>query len=135
MQEVRRDVSAGPEGWRKVLDQVLADALPEVGAAVGQAGVLDLSVEPAPRFTVAGKDRREYLFTTSPEALRKVGLLGRKEEAIPLDGSLHPAVRAEVQAVWDHLAERRLRGQAVPVLPRQAGWYLIVRERKEGKGR
>ena len=120
---------AQPNGWRKVLDQLLADALPEVGATVGQAGVLDLSADPAPRFTVAGKDGRLYLFTTSPEALRrKVGLVGWKGEAVPLDASLHPAARAEVQAVWEHLAERRLRER--PVLPRQAEWFLVVLEPK-----
>lgn len=134
MQEVRRDIGAGPEGWRKVLNQVLADAL-DTGHRIGPAGLLNLSVEPVPRFAVAGKDGWEYLFTTSPEAVRKVGLMGRREKAVPLDGSLHPAVRAEVQAVWDHLAAQRLRGE-VPVLPRQAEWFLVVRERKgEKRGR
>ena len=134
MQEVRRDIGAGPEGWRKVLNQVLADAL-DTGHRIGPAGLLNLSVEPVPRFAVAGKDGWEYLFTTSPDSLRRVGLLDRREEPVPLDGSLHPAARAEVQAVWDHLAEQRLRGE-VPVLPRQAEWFLVVRERKgEKRGR
>lgn len=122
---------ARPGGWQKVINQVLADVLPEVGAGVGEAGVLDLSVEPAPRFTVAGENGRRYLFTTSPEGLQKARLVGRRERAIPLDGSLHPAARVEMQAVWEHLAAQRLRGVQVPVLPRQAGWWLVVREQRE----
>ena len=129
MQEVRRELAAN-EGWRKVLNQVLADALKDTSARVGSVGILSLTTEPAPAFTVAGEDGREYLFTTAPEALEKVGWIGRRTPVVPLDASLHPAARAEVQAVWDRLAEQRLRGE-IPVLPRQAEWFLVVRERKE----
>ncbi len=129
---------ARPDGWRKVLDQLLADALGEAGASVGPAGVLDLSVEPAPRFTVSGENGRLYLFTTAPELLRKVGLVGRREEPLPLDASLHPAARAEVQAVWEHLAAQRLTprpasGVGGTTLPRQAGWFLVVRAGATGR--
>ncbi|HEY77195.1 MAG TPA: hypothetical protein G4O00_13645 [Thermoflexia bacterium] len=129
MQEVQRELAAN-EGWRKVLNQVLADALKDTSARVGPVGVLSLTTDPAPAFTVAGEDGREYLFTTAPDVLEQVGWIGRKAPVIPLDASLHPAARAEVQAVWDHLAEQRLRGE-VPTLPRQAEWFLVVRERKE----
>jgi len=125
------ELLARPDGWRNVLNQLLADALPEVGARVGTGGVLDLGGSPVPRFTVAGRDGRSYLFTTSPEALRRVKVVGRRERATPLDAALSPAARVEVQAVWDHLAAQRLRGQA-PVLPRRAEWFLVVRGAARG---
>jgi hypothetical protein len=120
-------------GWRLVLNQVLADALPEARTRIGQEGVLDLNFAPAPRFTVAGVDGRTYLFTIAPDLLRRAGMLKRREQVVVLDAALSPAVRQEVQAVWDHLASQRLREQA-PVLPRQAEWFLIVREAREAKG-
>jgi hypothetical protein len=122
-------------GWQKVLDQLLADALPETGAHVEPDGLLDLNAAPAPRFNVAGNDGCVYLFTTSPDALRKVKLLDRKSGEIQLDGTLHPAARVEVQEVWDHLSAKRLGDQGF-VLPRQAEWFLVVREKsQQGKAK
>jgi hypothetical protein len=121
---------AQPDGWLEVLGQLVADALPETEQRMEGATVLDLSAAPVPRFTVGSSDGATYLFTTSPEALRRVKVLGRKDEALPLDASLHPAARVEVQAVWDHLAAKRLRGEA-PALPRQAQWFLVVREGRQ----
>jgi len=126
MEEVR-GVLSRPDGWKEVLNQVLADVLP-TGAVVGEAGVLSLSAEPVPHFLVAGQDGREYLFTTNPDLVRPARRRG-KWDPIPLDASLHPAARAEVQAVWDHLAPQWLRSSP-PVLPRQAGWFLVVKEQE-----
>jgi hypothetical protein len=123
---------ARPNGWRKILDQLLADSLPETGSRVGREGVLDLSVLPAPRFTVAGPDGRSYLFTTAPEALRKLRLVSRRDKVIPLDAAVHPAARVEAQAVWEHLVAERLKGSA-PALPRRAEWFLVLRK-KQRKG-
>ncbi|HEC35805.1 MAG TPA: hypothetical protein ENI39_04630 [Anaerolineae bacterium] len=120
------EILAQPGGWQQVLDQLLADALPEVGARVGPEGVLKVSAAPAPHFVVAGEKGLAYTFTTSPDALRKAGVFGRKNPVVPLDASLHPATRAEAQAVWDHLATRHVRQESIPVLPRQAGWFLVV---------
>ena len=117
-----------PGGWQQVLDQLLADALPQTGQRIGDGDLLDLNLAPAPRFTVSGADGHNYLFTTSPQALREVKMLDRRDEAIPLDAALHPAARVEVQAVWEHLAQGHLRGQDAPTLGRQAAWYLVVRE-------
>jgi hypothetical protein len=128
--EVKREL-AQAGGVERVLNQLLADALPETGAVVGREGVLDVSVTPAPRFTVAGPNGYQYTFTTAPDLLRSVGMLGRKDEAVPLDAAIHPAARAEVQAVWEHVAARRLRGPQPTYLPRQAAWYLVVRQREQ----
>jgi hypothetical protein len=120
-------------GWQQVLDQLLADALPETGAQVEPDGLLDVNVTPAPRFNVAGKNGCIYLFTTSPGALRKVKLLDRKNGEISLDATLHPAARVEVQEVWNHLSAKRLGDQSF-VLPRQAEWFLVVRQKPQQKG-
>ncbi len=119
---------AHPDGWRQVLNQLLADALPEVDARVGTEGVLKVAVVPTPYFVVAGEeDGRTYLFTTSPEALREAAVLGRKDPVVPLDASLYPAARVEVQTVWEYLVVQHVRQEDIPVLPRQAEWFLAVR--------
>jgi hypothetical protein len=128
--EVKREL-AEAGGMERVLNQLLADALPETGVAVGGEGVLDASVCPAPRFTVAGADGHQYLFTTAPDLLRSVRMLGRRDNVLPLDAAIHPAARAEIQAVWEHVAAHRLRGPQPTYLPRQAAWYLIVRKREQ----
>jgi hypothetical protein len=126
-----RGVLADQNGWREVLDQLLADALTGTDARVAREGVLDLYASPAPRFTVVGVDGWTYLFTTSLQDLRRVGLLGRSEErVVPVDAGLSAAARVEVQAVWEHLAQKRLKEHA-PVLPRQAEWFLVVRKASE----
>jgi len=94
---------------------------------VGPEGLLDLRSTPAPRFTVAGTGGQSYLFTTAPEVLRAVRLVGRRERALPLDAALSPAARVEVQAVWEHLAAQCSRPEGVPALPRRAEWFLIAR--------
>ncbi|MGD1991983.1 MAG: hypothetical protein PVI59_02210 [Anaerolineae bacterium] len=128
--EVKREL-AQAGGVKRVLSQLLADALPETGAVVGREGVLDASISPAPRFTVAGPDGHQYLFTTAPDLLRSVRMLGRRDNVLPLDAAIHPAARAEIQAVWEHVAARRLRGPQPAYLPRQAAWYLVVRRREQ----
>jgi hypothetical protein len=129
-QEEVKDLLAQMGGWQRVLDQLLADALPETGARVEADGLLDVNAVPVPRFNVAGKDGSVYLFTTAPDALRKVKLLDRRDGDIPLDATLHPAARVEVQAVWDHLSAKRLGDQGV-MLPRQAEWFLVVRQKPQ----
>ena len=48
----------------------------------------------------------------------------RYRRVIPLDASLAPTARVEVEAVWRHLASKH--GLDPQALPRQAGWYLVV---------
>jgi hypothetical protein len=123
--EVARLLEKDPDGWQRVLGQLLADALAGADARIGAGGVLSLSFSPAPRFTVAGVGDYVYVFTTLPDELRRIGILRRREQVVALDASLHPAARIEMQLVWEHLASKRLKGQA-PTLPRQAEWFLAV---------
>jgi hypothetical protein len=112
-----------PDGWRWVLAQLLADA--GIAGRVGQGGVLSLTASPAPSLQVAGSDNQTYVLTTRPDELRRVGLLARRQRIIPLDASLHPAARDEMQLLWVHLARERLPGQAL-ALSRRAEWFLAV---------
>ena len=111
-----------PDGLRDVLAQVLADAFPDQAIA-GQADdwitVVDVTATP-PAFTAARQDESgtRYQFTVAPD--------GHKREAIPLDATLAPTARVEVQAVWEHVAQQR--SLDPHMLPRQSQWYLIVQQ-------
>jgi hypothetical protein len=130
-----KELLQSQDGWQQIVVQLLADALPQTGELVGTDGLIDIAVGPVPRFTVAGTGEHSFLFTTSPLALRKLGILTRKDKPIPLDASLHPAARVEIQAVWDHLAANRLSTDQGVKLPRQGEWFLIVREAEQGRRR
>ena len=76
-----------------------------------------------------------FVFTASRDeaAAGRRGLLRsllRLHPIVPLDASLTPTARVEVEAVWRHVAEKR--GLEPSALPRQAEWYLVVR-RPRGK--
>lgn len=135
--DVRQQLATDGEAWRAVLNQLLADAYPAAPVQVGPAGLLSLAVTPGPRLIVAARDGT-LVFTTDPEPLRRVGLVGRRETPVPLDAGLHPAARVEMQAVWEHLAAQRL-GDAAPVLPRQAAWFVVAQaesqQTQQGKGK
>ncbi len=120
------------DGWQVVLNQLLADALPGTGARIGPEGILGLSVTPAPSLVIAGEGGQVYEFTTSPP---ERGLFGRRETVIPLDASLYPTARAEVQAVWDRLIEDHPQQEECPALPRQADWFLVVHRHPPGTTR
>lgn len=122
--EVRQRLATDPDAWRALLNQLLADAYPAAPVQVGPAGLLSLAVTPGPRLVVASQTGT-LIFTTDPEPLRRVGLVGRREMPVPLDAGLHPAARVEMQAVWEHLAAQRL-GDVAPVLPRQAAWFVMA---------
>ena len=124
-QEELKKVLAQTGGWREVLKQVIADALPDEGTNLLSLG--NGSATPAPHFVALG-DKREYVFTVSPDALRERGLF-RRDRVIPLDASLSPTVRVEVQAVWQHLVDRHSPDSRA--LPRRAEWFLVVRRRRE----
>jgi hypothetical protein len=115
-QEQLAQTLAEPGGWNRVLAQVLADALP--GVDPGWLGLETVTGSP-PSFAVSGEgDGDRYTFTVSPPPL---------SSAVPLDASLHPATRIEVQAVWAHLMGQQLK--KARALPRRTGWFLIVQRK------
>lgn len=119
------DILIREDGWRDVVRQLLADALPsEHAPASGGDGWVTLVdvLDSPPGFIVGRQDGRgeTYLFTTSPSARRK----DFRGPVIPLDAALSPTARVEAEAVWRCLATRR--NLDPQVLPRQAGWYVVA---------
>ena len=120
----RREVEAllvAQNDWLRVASQAGADAL-------GRAVQLDpqvpprVSGKPAPYFTVTGIEGARYVFTTDVKALHEVGLLRRKVRPLKLPSPV------EAGQVWRYLAEKWLReaGEAIPAVPREAAWFLVV---------
>jgi len=123
--EAHQQLAAHEHGWRELWAQVLADTL---GQVVQLATDLPprLAGTPAPYLALPAQDGRvNYLLTTDPERLRRVGLLHRQDRVVHLDASLDHT-RAEVQVLWAHLATRWL--PDAPAVPRAAPWYLVVQE-------
>ncbi|MCP4541311.1 MAG: hypothetical protein GY832_29620, partial [Chloroflexi bacterium] len=86
--------------WRQVLKQVIADAVP--GVSPTWLTVMDVSATPVPHFDVTGEDGKRYTFTISPSFA-----FPWRARAIPLDASLSPAMRVEVQVIWEYLTEQQ----------------------------
>ncbi len=119
--EIEQLLADDAGNWRQVVAQILADAVP--GADTAWLTTADVSTTPVPRFDVVGQDNQRYTFTVSPATLR------RKSRVIPLDASLSPAMRMEVQIAWEHLAEQH--GLDLQLLPRRAEWFLVLHRRKK----
>ncbi len=122
---------ATTDGWQQVLQQIVADALPDAAThttatdtATEWLTVTDVAVSPAPSLSVARQDEsgESYTFTVSPR--RRRWALSR-ERVIPLDAALFPTARVEIQVVWEYLAKRR--DLDTRTLPRRAEWYVVVR--------
>ena len=124
--EIEQLLADDAGNWRQVVAQILADAVP--GADTAWLAVADVSITPTPRFDVVGEDNGRYTFTISPGSMRRRFVLWRMGRAIPLDASLSLALRVEVQTVWECLAKQQ--NLELPLVPRRAEWYLVVREGK-----
>jgi len=111
----RRDVAAQlqeTDAWRHLLGQIATDALGQPVRIVGDT--LPYINADALAFTVLDAQGVSYCFTAAPRKL--AGQVYR------LDNS---ETQAEVSAVWHYLAAQRLQG-ALPAVPRQATWVLVV---------
>lgn len=125
--ELEKSLEEQADDWREIVHQVLADALPSA-ATDEWVTVTDVSASP-PHFTAARQEgSEEYVFTVSPELVRR-GRLTQRNRVIPLDAALAPTARVEVQAVWRHLMNQH--GLERRALPRQAAWYLVVTRRRK----
>ena len=128
-QEELTEILAQTGGWQEVLRQVITDASPDV--STGWLTLASIAGSPVPHFVVFG-DEHEYVFTVSPDAMRsRAQRLFQRDQVVPLDASLSPSVRVEVQSVWRCLAEQQ--SLDAGGLPRQAEWFLIVRRKREAK--
>jgi len=119
-EQMRDHLATDPDLWRGVVRQLLTDAGVDGDATL--VNVPDISTTPCPYFTVSGANGQPcYLFTTDPDLLRG----SRRDRVVPLDMTLSTSARVEVQALWDHLAQGRLRGKP-SALPRDAAWWLVI---------
>jgi len=114
----RRDVTAQlqeTDAWRHVLGQIATDALGQpvriVGDTLPYINADDLA------FTALDAQGLSYCFTvTAPRKAQPQSAVYRLD---------NPETQAEVSAVWHYLAAQRLQG-ALPAVPRQATWVLVV---------
>jgi len=111
----RRDVTAqlqDTDAWQHVLGQIATDALGQPVRIVGDT--LPHINADALAFTALDAQGVSYCFTVAPRKL--------PGQVYRLD---NPETQAEVSAVWHYLAAQRLQG-ALPAVPRQATWVLVV---------
>jgi hypothetical protein len=114
-----------PQGWATVASQLIADALQQtVALNVTEAGVMDVSAMPVPRFTVCAVDGRRFTFTVSPGALRQHGLLPRHVSMINLSWP-SAMLATDAQLLWDAL-QRTSKVVSHTAVPRQMNWHLVV---------
>ena len=112
------------EGWLVVASQLIADALAEPVAIRLDAGLLDVSCSPAPRFAVSGIAGQRFFFTIKPELLQQRKHISRRSNWIALE-NLGPMASVEVQALWNELMH--MSGMATQVFaPRDTEWFLVV---------
>jgi len=114
----RRDVDTrlqALDAWWHILGQIATDAL---NTPVRIAGDTLPHIDgDALAFTVLDHQGVSYCFTVATPRKRPAA-----GQVYRLD---NPETQAEVSAVWHYLAAQRLQG-AIPAVPRQATWVLVV---------
>lgn len=113
----RRDVAAQlqeTDAWRHLLGQIATDALNTPVRIAGDT--LPHIDSDALAFTALDHQGVSYCFTAASSQSRPPGQVYRLD---------NPETQAEVSAVWHYLAAQRLQG-ALPAVPRQATWVLVV---------
>ncbi len=113
-----------PGGWHRIAEQLAADAVTEPVSIDEEAGILDACSQPAPKFTLASRDGREFIFTVNPGLLKKQRLIDRQDKVLKLSKS-SPTGTMDVLMLWEYVMTSRRLWRVTP--PRQSEWYLIVR--------
>lgn len=114
-----------PGGWHRVAEQLAADALAEPVAIDEEAGILDAGSQPAPKFTFASRDGREFIFTIDPDLLKKQRLIDRQDKVLKLSKTSSTSA-TDVTMLWEYVMASRRLWRVTP--PRQSEWYLVVRQ-------
>ncbi len=110
--------------WKPLVDQVVADAMQEPMSIDEEAGVLDLMIEPSPKFTLMTHDGRHVIFTTDPWALKRMKLIQRGDRVVDIS-ALSRVTHLDAGIIWMcMLDKRRLPHVAVPA---NAHWYVVMR--------
>lgn len=117
------------QGWQQIAEQLIADAVSEIISVDGDAGVLDATATPTPKFTVVSRDGREFIFTVNPKILKKMRLVKPGDKIINIT-NVSATSRMDVQALWDYIVRSRNMWSATP--PSKAEWYVVVRQSNRG---
>jgi hypothetical protein len=119
------------QGWQQIAEQLIADAVSEIISVDGDAGVLDATATPTPKFTVVSRDGREFIFTVNPKILKKMRLVRPGDKIVNIT-NVSATSRMDVQALWDYIVRSRNMWSATP--PSKAEWYVVVRQPNRGVG-
>lgn len=111
-------------GWHRLAEQLVADALSAPASIDEQAGILDASSLPAPKFTLASSDGSAYTFTTHPNLMKQQRLIGRGDKVMKLS-RVSPTSVMDAALLWEFVMTSRRLWRVTP--PRNAEWYLVVR--------
>ncbi len=117
------------QGWQQIAEQLIADAVSEIISVDGDAGVLDATATPTPKFTVVSRDGREFIFTVNPKILKKMRLVKPGDKIVNIT-NVSATSRMDVQALWDYIVRSRNMWSATP--PSKAEWYVVVRQANRG---
>ena len=117
------------QGWQQIAEQLIADAVSEIISVDGDAGVLDATATPTPKFTVVSRDGREFIFTVNPKILKKMRLVKPGDKIVNIT-NISATSRMDVQALWDYIVRSRNMWSATP--PSKAEWYVVVRQANRG---
>ncbi len=110
-------------GWQAVAERLLADALREAVSIDEEAGILDATVEPSPRFAVVTRDGRRAVFTTNPGHMKQARLVRPGDRMIDVS-ALSVASHADIGALWDYVLTSRNMLQVTP--PSMTHWFVVV---------
>jgi len=114
-----------PGGWCRIAEQLAADTLAEPVSIDEEAGILDACSQPAPKFTLASRDGREFIFTIDPDLLKKQRLINRHDKVLRLSKA-SPSCAMDLAMLWEFVMVTRQLWRVTP--PRHSNWYLIVRQ-------
>jgi hypothetical protein len=122
-----RDLDAllqAPQGWQAIAAQIVADAIGESVAIDGDRGILDVTADPEPRFSLVTRDGRAVVFTTARKLMRSGKLLRRGDRMVDVSAqSLGSHTGANM--LWSYALATRNLGQVLP--PSTAHWHVVVR--------
>lgn len=113
-----------PQGWQTVAEQLVADALRENIGINTDSGVMDVTSQPNPRFTLLTRDGRSVSFTTDLQLMKKAHLVRRGDRVVNVS-HLSPTSHTEATLLWQSLLAQRNMKTVTPASSMH--WYVVVR--------
>lgn len=113
-----------PHGWQSVAEQLVADALRESIGINTDIGVMDVTSQPNPRFTLLTRDGRSVSFTTDLQLMKKAHLVRRGDRVVNVS-HVSPTSHTEATLLWQSLLAQRNMQTVTPASSMH--WYVVVR--------